>query len=70
MLNASLISGLLELYLRGISDQLITLKHHTGKGGRRNTVVAFTLHALPARVRITATEFIQKTSDVAVLIDS
>ena len=36
-------------------------------GGRHSTAVAFTLHAQPARVRITAPE---NFSDVAVLINS
>ena len=36
-------------------------------GGRHSTAVAFTLHAQPARVRITAPE---NCSDIAVLIDS
>ena len=40
------------------------------EGGRHSPMVAFTLHAPLARVRITALEFFQKTSDVAVLIDS
>ena len=45
----------------------LVAKKEVCRGGRHSTVVAFTLQAQPAQVRITALE---NFSDVAVLIDS